>query len=115
MAPSRLALWKSQPLASRRKSARNLLLVPPAFALIGAISVAVVWLFEQLQSARCPDGTFFFGSGQIAMALQTVPIFLGSIGISFLAVNWVAHSMPPVRDFFDRGARRHCEPGYRAS
>ena len=105
MAPYRLALWKS-PSASRRKSARNLLLVLPAFALIGGISVAAVWVLQHLQSARCPDGTFLVGSGQVATIFQTIPILMGSIGISFLAVNWVAHSIPPVRDFFDRDARQ---------
>jgi hypothetical protein len=49
------------------------------------------------------------------MIFQTIPIFIGSIGIGFFAVNWIAHSIPPVRDFFDRDARRHGEPGYRAS
>ena len=99
----------------RKKSPRNLLLVLPAFAVMGAISVSLVWLLQQLQSARCPAGTFLFGSGQVATALQTIPIFMGSIGISLFAVNWIAHSIPPVRDFFDRDARRHAQPGYRAS
>jgi len=114
MAPYRLALWKS-PSASRRKSARNLLLVLPAFAVIGAISVAVVWLLQRLQSARCPDGAFLVGSGQVATIFQTIPIFMGAIGISFFAVNWVAHSITPVSDFFDRDARQQGAPGYRAS
>jgi len=104
-----------QLLAGRRKSARNLLLVVPAFALMGAISVGLVWLLQQLQSARCPDRTFLSGSDQIATGLQTLPIFMGSIGISFVAVNWIAHAIPPVRDFFDRDARRHNERGYAAS
>jgi hypothetical protein len=82
---------------------------------MGAISVGVVWLLQQLQSARCPEGTFLFGSGQVATALQTIPIFVGSIGIGFFAVNWIAHSIPPVRDFFDRDARRRNERGYAAS
>jgi hypothetical protein len=104
-----------QLLRGRKKSARNLLLLVPAFALMGAISVGVVWLLEQLQSARCPGGTFFVGSGQVATVFQTIPIFMGSIGISFLAVNWIAHSIAPVRDFFDRDARRHNQRGYAAS
>jgi len=104
-----------QLLRGRKKSARNLLLLVPAFALMGAISVGVVWLLEHLQSARCPGGTFLVGSGQVATAFQTIPIFMGSIGISFLAVNGIAHSIAPVRNFFDRDARQHAEPGYRAS
>jgi hypothetical protein len=104
-----------QPLAGRKKSARNLFLVVPAFALMGAISVGLVWLLQQLQSARCPDRTFLSGSDQIATGLQTLPIFMGSIGISFLAVNWIAHSIPPVRAFFDSDARRTNERGYAAS
>ena len=104
-----------QILRGRKKGARNLLLLVPAFALMGAISVGVVWLLQRFQSARCPEGTFLFGSGQVATAFQTIPIFMGSIGISFLAVNWIAHSIAPVRDFFDRDARQHAKPGYRAS
>ena len=114
MAPYKINL-RPQPPGRRRKSARNLLLLVPAFALMGAISVGLVWLLQQWQSARCPAGTFLFGSGQVATALQAVPIFLGSIGISFVAVNWIAHSVPPARDFFDRDARRRGEPGYAAT
>ena len=114
MAPYAIKL-RSRPPGRRRKSGRNLLLLVPAFALMGAISVGLVSLLQQWQSARCPAGTFLFGSGQVATALQAVPIFLGSIGISFFAVNRIAHSIPPVRDFFDRDARRQGEPGYAAS
>jgi hypothetical protein len=115
MAPYKISLRTSQLRARRKKSPWHLVLLVPAFALMGAISVGVVWLLEQLQSARCPDGTFFLGSGQVAMVFQTIPIFIGSIGISLLAANWIAHSIPPVRDFFDRDPRLHGERGYAAS
>ena len=85
MAPYKLSLRTPQPPARRKKNPWHLVLLVPAFALMGVISVSVVWLLEQLQSARCPEGTFFLGSGQVAMAFQAIPIFLGSIGISFLA------------------------------
>jgi hypothetical protein len=106
---------KPRSLSGRVRNARNLLLVVPAFGLMGGITIGLVWLLQRLQEARCPEGTFLFGSGQFALIFQVIPIMLGSIGVGFLAVNWIAHSIPPVRRFFDRDARQHGERRYRAT
>lgn len=106
---------RDTPAKRRLRSARNLLLVVPAFAVMGGLSIAAVWILGRLQEARCPAGTFLVGAGQVAWVFKTVPTMLGSIGVGFVAVNWIAHSIPPVRRFFDRDARRHGEPGYQAA
>jgi len=79
---------------------------------MAGISVGAVWLIQQLQSLRCPAGTFLYASGEGATALQFIPIFLASVGFGFLAINWLAHLVRPLRNFFDRDARHHREPGY---
>jgi len=107
-------MLKASP-TQRRKSVANLLLVAPAFVVMGLLSVSVIWLIQQLQSTRCPYGTFLAGSGQAATIVQAVPILLGSIGLALLSVNWLIHLAPPLRRFFDREARQHGEPGYERS
>jgi hypothetical protein len=99
----------------RRKRWINLLLVIPSFAVMAGLSLGAVWLIQQLQSLRCPSGTFLAASGQGATVFQILPIMVASIGFGFLGVNGFAHSMPPLRKFFDRDAPRHGEPGYRRS
>jgi hypothetical protein len=98
----------------RRKSVANLLLVAPAFVVMGLLSVSVIWLIQQLQSTRCPSETFLNGAGQVATIVQAVPIFLGSIGLALLSVNWLVH-LAPLKRSFDREARQHGEPGYERS
>lgn len=100
-------------VAPRRKSLANLLLVAPAFATMAGLSISAIWLIQQWQSLRCPAGTFLVGSGQGATAFQIIPILFASMGLGFLSVNWVVHLIPPLRDFFDRNARRHGESSYR--
>src|SRR5277367_5154133 len=99
----------------RRKSLANLLLVAPAFGIMGMLSVGAVWLVQQVQSLRCPSATFLHGSGQVAMIVQVVPIILASMGFGLFAVNWLAHLIVPLRRFFDRDARQHGDPDYRQS
>jgi hypothetical protein len=94
------------------RSLANLLLAIPAFGLTAIISVSAIWLIQQAQSARCPRDTFLAGSGQIATIFQIVPILLGSMPVSFLAINWFVHLLPASRDFFGRNARLHGEAGY---
>ena len=103
---------KRQAFVRRTKSARNLLLIVSAFAIMAVISIAAGWLIQQLQSLRCPSGTFLVGSGGVASICQIIPIYIASIGFGFLIVNWLSQLMPPVREFFDRDALRHGVPGY---
>src|SRR5271163_1569351 len=86
-----------------RKSMANFFLLALAFGIMAMFTLGVVWLILQLQSTRCTAGTFLSGSGQGAMVVQAVPIFLASIGFAFLAVNWLVY------------ARRHGQPSYRQS
>lgn len=108
---------KSEPrtLVRRRKSLWNLLLIVPALAFTGGIWAGLVRLIQQLQSARCPSGTFLFASSQIATIFQVVPIFFASMAFCFLAANWLTHLIGPVGNFFDRDAERHGEPDYRTT
>jgi hypothetical protein len=46
----------------RKKSLWNLLLVVPAFAVMGGISIGFVRLIQQFQSLRCPAETFLVGA-----------------------------------------------------
>jgi hypothetical protein len=98
-----------------RKRWINLLLLIPSIAVMAGLSLGAIWLIGQWQSLRCPSETFLAGSGQAATIFQIVPIMFASIGFGFLGVNWFAHSIPPLRKFFDRDARRHGETGYRRS
>jgi hypothetical protein len=99
----------------RRKRWINLLLVIPGIALMTGLSLGAMWLIGQLQSLRCPSGTFLAGSGQAATVFQIVPIMIASIGFGFVGANGFAHSIPPLRRFSDRDAQRHGEAGYRRS
>lgn len=83
--------------ARHRKSLANLLLVGPAFVVMALLSVGATGLLQLLQSARRASETFLSGSGQSASIVQMVSIFLASIGLAFLIVNWVAHAVPPIR------------------
>ena len=96
-------MFKPRP-TRQRKSLANLLLVAPAFGIMGMLSVGAVWLVQQVQSLRCPSATFLHGSGQVAMIVQVVPIILASMGFGLFAVNWLAHLIVPLRRFFDRDA-----------
>jgi flagellar basal body-associated protein FliL len=68
----------------RKKSLWNLLLVVPAFAVMGGISIGFVRLIQQFQSLRCPAETFLVGADQIALIFQVIPLLIGSIGLGFL-------------------------------
>jgi hypothetical protein len=93
----------------------NLLLIVPAFAIMGAISLAATWLVQQWQSLRCPANAFLVASGQEATILQIIPIMIASIGFGLLCTNWIAHLIPSLRKFFDRDAEQHNQPGYQRS
>jgi hypothetical protein len=99
----------------QKKSLVNLLLIAPAFVIMGMLSVGVVWLVQQTQSMRCPSATLLYGSGQVATIVQVIPVVLASIGFGLLAVNRLAHRIPPLRRFFDRDARQYGEPDYQRS
>ena len=48
----------------------------------------------RLQAGRCPADTFLCASGQIATAVQIVPLFLPALGVGFLIATWLAASLP---------------------
>lgn len=98
-----------------RKSLANLLLVVPAFMVMGLLSAGTIWLIQRAQSTRCPSMTFLSGSGQVASIVQIIPVLVASIGFAFLTVNRLAHAVPPIRHFFDRNARNHGERNYERS
>lgn len=98
-----------------RRSLSNLLLIVPAFAVMGAISFAATWMLQQWQLLRCPANAFLVASGQEATIFQIIPIMIASIGFGFLCTNWVAQLIPSLRRFFDRDADRHNQPGYQRS
>jgi hypothetical protein len=54
----------------------------------------MAWAMLRLQAARCPAGTFFCASGQIATAVQIVPLFLPALGVGFLIATWLDASLP---------------------
>ncbi len=62
----------------------------------------MAWMMLRFQSFRCPNDTFFWASGQIASALQFVPLFLPALGIGFLAADGIAASIPGGQDIFNR-------------
>jgi len=74
-------------LLCREEELGDLLPTVPAFALMVGISAGAVRLIQQLQSWRCPAGTFLYASGQGATARQIIPIFLALIGFGFFAIN----------------------------
>lgn len=99
-------------LGRRKKSLANLLLVIPAFVIMGCISSGLFWLTQEFQALRCPSGTFLVGSGRIASILQIIPVLIASVIPGLIIVNWLAHIIKPVRNFFDRDAELHREAGY---
>jgi hypothetical protein len=60
-------------------------------AVMAAICFAAVWLIEQLQSLRCPAGTFLLGSGDLARMLQRFPILVASFFLGILTVEWFVY------------------------
>jgi len=98
-----------------RRSLSNLLLIVPAFAVMGAISFAATWMLQQWQLLRCPANAFLVASGPEATIFQIIPIMIASIGFGFLCTNWVAQLIPSLRRFFDRDAERYNQPGYQRS
>jgi hypothetical protein len=99
-------------LGRRKKSLANLVLVIPAFVMMGCISFGLFWLTHEFQAFRCPSGTFLVGSGRIASILQIIPVLLTSMAPGFIIANWLAHVIRSARNFFDRDAELHGEPGY---
>jgi hypothetical protein len=69
------------------------LLVPVAavFAVMAAICFAAAWVIEQLQSLRCPAGTFLVGSEDGRRMLQRIPILLASFFLGIPIVEWFVH------------------------
>lgn len=98
-----------------RKDPRNLLLLLPAFAMIGAIWAGSDWALHELQLARCPAGTFLASSSRVAGLFAFLPPFMPAIALGLLATNWFAHAIPPLRRFFETGALRGGQPAYGAS
>ena len=88
--------------ARERRAARNLLFALLGLALAGIAWLAMAWLLQRLQAFRCPKDAFFWGSGQVATALQIVPLFLPALGLGFLAANRIATSIPGGPEFFNR-------------
>ncbi|HEY3624536.1 MAG TPA: hypothetical protein VGL12_19475 [Roseiarcus sp.] len=79
---------------SQRRRAQSLIFAGLGVALAGLAWLAMAWSMLQLQAARCPADTFFCASGQIATAVQIVPLFLPALGIGFLIATWLDASLP---------------------
>ena len=82
---------------SQRRRARNLVFAALGLALAGLAWLAIAWAMLRLQAARCPADTFLCASGQIATAVQIVPLFLPALGVGFLIATWLAASLPAGR------------------
>jgi hypothetical protein len=81
------------------KRLSNLLYFAAVIAVMAAISFAAIWLIEQLQSLRCPAGTFLVGAGDLAIMLQKIPIVFASFGFGILTVEWLVHSTQRLQRF----------------
>jgi hypothetical protein len=81
------------------KRLSNLLYFAAVIAVMAAISFAAIWLIEQLQSLRCPAGTFLVGAGDLAVMLQKIPIVFSSFGFGILTVEWLVHSAKRLQRF----------------
>jgi len=90
-----------RPARGRRRE-RSLLFAVLGLALAGIAWIALAWLTQRFQAARCPESTFFWASGQIATALQVVPLLFPSLGVGFLAANWIVASIPGGGQFFNQ-------------
>ena len=82
---------------SQRRRAQNLVFAALGLALAGLAWLAIAWGMLRLQAARCPADTFLCASGQIATAVQIVPLFLPALGIGFLIATWLGASLPAGR------------------
>jgi hypothetical protein len=54
------------PSRARRRT-RNLLYAVVGLTLTGIAWIAMAWVMQRLQAARCPENAFFWGSSQIAV------------------------------------------------
>ncbi len=81
------------------RSWSNFVYVVAVFAVTAAICFAAAWLIEQLQSLRCPAGTFLLGSGDFARMLQRFPILFASFFLGILTVEWFIHSTQRLHRF----------------
>lgn len=95
---------RRRPTRGNRK-ARNLLFALLGLALAGFAWIAMALLTQLFQAARCPQGTFFWASNQVATALQIVPLFFPALGIGFLTANRLIASIPQGRDFFNQSRK----------
>ncbi len=66
----------------------DLVHVAAVFAVMAAICFAAAWVIEQLQSLRCPAGTFLVGSEDGTRMLQRLPILVASFFLGILTVEW---------------------------
>jgi hypothetical protein len=85
---------------------------------MAAICFAAAWLIEQLQSLRCPGGTFLLGSEDGARMLQRFPILFASFFLGIPTVEWFVHSIQGLhrfrRDLMRLAVRGDYELRYRA-
>ncbi len=89
-------------LAPGKRRERSLLFAVLGLALAGIAWIAMAWLMQRLQAARCPQDAFCWASSQIATALQVAPLAFPSLGPGFLAANWIAASIPGGGQFFNQ-------------
>jgi hypothetical protein len=89
---------RKRPAARRRRTLANLPLMAASLAIAGGLTAAVLWLVQRLQGARCPAGTFLYGSGGIATVVQYVAIILAALAWGVLAANFLAREAGPQRE-----------------
>jgi hypothetical protein len=78
-------------LARYAERLSDLVYFAAVLTVMAAICFAAASLIEQLQSLRCPAGTFLIGSEDLARMLQRLPILAASFFLGILTAEWFVH------------------------
>jgi hypothetical protein len=86
-------------LARYAERLSDLVYFAAVLTVMAAICFAAASLIEQLQSLRCPAGTFLVGSEDLARMLQRLPILAASFFLGILTAEWFVHSTQRLHGF----------------
>jgi hypothetical protein len=79
--------------ARRRRDDQSRLLLAASIVAAVAFCFAAKSAIGLLQAARCPAGTFLWGSTPWSLAFQLIPLFAVGGGLGWLTIRRVAHVM----------------------
>lgn len=89
-----------------RKSPMHLLLLPVAFGVMGGCSYMLVRATVSMAVAARPEIHSFSSYGELSKTLIVLPMLFASIPLGFIAADFVAWGIPPLRRHFERDAKK---------